>query len=283
MSLENAVPADAGRRRPRTRAPATPWAERLRWLPPLLLGLGLLALWELGVVLSGVSPLVLPAPSQIVRVMVVKAPEFLRHAWITGVEVVVGFLLATVLGSLLGVVIATSRLLGAAIYPILVSAQVMPKVAIAPLLVIWLGFGLPSKFAMTALIAFFPIVINTIIGLNMTRREGVYLFRSLGATPLQTFLKLRLPNALPVFFGGLKVASTLAVIGAVVGEFTGARSGLGYLLVLMVGNLDTAGAFACVLYLTILGLLVFFAVTAIERLVVPGHMLKRFDELGSQL
>jgi NitT/TauT family transport system permease protein len=247
------------------------------------LALALLALWELGVVLSGVSPLVLPPPSQIFTVMVVKAPEFLRHGWITGVEVVVGFLLATVLGSLLGVVIATSRLLGAAIYPILVSAQVMPKVAIAPLLVIWLGFGMPSKFAMTAMIAFFPIVINTIIGLNMTRREGVYLFRSLGATPLQTFLKLRLPNALPVFFGGLKVASTLAAIGAVVGEFTGARSGLGYLLVLMVGNLDTAGAFACVLYLTILGLLVFFAVTAIERLVVPGHLLKRFDELGSQL
>jgi NitT/TauT family transport system permease protein len=267
----------------RTRRARSLATFRLRWLAPLVLTVGLLLLWEIGVALSGVSPLVLPRPSQILAVMVMKAPELLRHSAVTGSEVVIGFLLAIVLGSLFGVLIALSPLLGGALYPVLVSAQVMPKVAIAPLLVIWLGFGLGSKFAMTALIAFFPIVINTIIGLNMTRREGIYLFRSLGASPLQTFLKLRLPNALPVFFGGLKVASTLAVIGAVVGEFTGAKSGLGYLLVLMVGNLDTAGAFACVLYLTVLGLLVFLAVTLVERLVVPGHMLKRFDELGNQL
>ncbi len=267
----------------RTRRARSLATFRLRWLPPLVLGIGLLLLWEIGVALSGISPLVLPRPSQIFAVMIVKAPELLRASTVTGSEVALGFLLAIVLGSLFGVLIALSPLVGSALYPALVSAQVMPKVAIAPLLVIWLGFGLGSKFAMTALIAFFPIVINTIIGLNMTRREGIYLFRSLGATPLQTFLKLRLPNALPVFFGGLKVASTLAVIGAVVGEFTGAKSGLGYLLVLMVGNLDTAGAFACVLYLTILGLLVFFAVALVERLVVPSHMLKRFDEMGNQL
>jgi NitT/TauT family transport system permease protein len=281
----NEIATTEARQRAATRTRRGPaWRTvRLRWLPPVILTVCLLAIWEIGVALSGVSPLVLPRPSQIFAVMILKAPEFLRHSMVTGGEVVLGFLIAIVLGSLLGVVIALSPLLGSAIYPVLVSAQVMPKVAIAPLLVIWLGFGLGSKFAMTALIAFFPIVINTIIGLNMTRREGIYLFRSLGATPLQTFLKLRLPNALPVFFGGLKVASTLAVIGAVVGEFTGAKSGLGYLLVLMVGNLDTAGAFACVLYLTILGLLVFLAVSLVERLVVPRHMLKRFDELGNQL
>jgi NitT/TauT family transport system permease protein len=282
--MNEVVTTDARpRARAQTRRSRSLATFRLRWLPPLVLGVGLLLLWEISVAASGISPLVLPRPSQIFTVMIIKAPELLRHSLVTGSEVVLGFLLAIVLGSLFGVLIALSPLLGSALYPVLVSAQVMPKVAIAPLLVIWLGFGLGSKFAMTALIAFFPIVINTIIGLNMTRREGIYLFRSLGATPLQTFLKLRLPNALPVFFGGLKVASTLAVIGAVVGEFTGAKSGLGYLLVLMVGNLDTAGAFACVLYLTILGLLVFFAVTLVERLVVPRHMLKRFDELGNQL
>jgi NitT/TauT family transport system permease protein len=283
VSVEHAVGGEVGARRERAQPPRAPWVARYRWLPPTALALVLLLLWEGAVAASGISTLVLPRPSQILTVMVVKAPDFLRHGWVTGVEVVVGFLLAAVLGSLFGVAIALAPLLGSALYPLLVSAQVMPKVAIAPLLVIWLGFGLPSKFAMTALIAFFPIVINTIIGLNMTRREGIYLFRSLGATPLQTFLKLRLPNALPVFFGGLKVASTLAVIGAVVGEFTGAKSGLGYLLVLMVGTLDTAGAFACVLYLTAIGLLLFFAVTLVERLVVPAHMLKRFDEVGSQL
>ena len=164
----------------------------------------------------------------------------------------------------------------------LIAAQVMPKVAIAPLLIIWLGFELAPKVALTILIAFFPIVINTVVGLNMTTRESLYLFRSMGATNLHTFFKLRLPNALPVFFGGLKIASTLALIGAVVGEFTGANAGLGYLITIQVGNAETAGAFASIVYLTLMGLLVFLVVVAIERVLVPPHMLRRFDEPATQ-
>jgi NitT/TauT family transport system permease protein len=256
------------------------WSARHRWAPPAILSLLLLALWEAAIVITQISPLTLPRPWDIITASLVKAPLFARHFPITGLEVVLGFLIATALGSALGVVIASSRLLGSALYPILVATQVMPKIAIAPLLIIWFGFGIPSKLVLTALIAFFPIVINTIVGLNMTRQQDIYLFRSMGASQWQTFWKLRLPNALPVFFGGLKVAATLAVIGAVVGEFTGANSGLGYLLMVQVGHLETAAAFASVVYLTLLGLLVFFIVSLVERLLVPAHMLRRFDTQG---
>jgi NitT/TauT family transport system permease protein len=252
-------------------------AERHRWLSPLLLTLLLLVLWDLAVLVSQVSPLTVPRPWDVLANSALKAPLFLRHFPITGLEVVLGFLVATLLGTALGVVIASSRLVGDAVYPVLIATQVMPKIAIAPLLIIWFGFGIPSKLVLTALIAFFPIVINTVVGLNMTRQTDIHLFRIMGATRWQTFWKLRLPAALPVFFAGLKVAATLAVIGAVVGEFTGANSGLGYLLMLQVGHLDTAAAFGSVLYLTLLGLLIFFGVTLVERLFVPPHMLRRFD------
>jgi NitT/TauT family transport system permease protein len=177
--------------------------------------------------------------------------------------------------------IASSAFLGNALYPMLIATQVMPKVAIAPILIIWFGFGITPKVVLTALIAFFPVVINTIVGLNATSRENMYLFRSMGASGLQTFFRLRLPGALPVFFGGVKIASTLAVIGAVVGEFAGADEGLGYLLMVQVGLSETAAAFGSVLYLTLLGLIVFGIVAAIERLVMPGHMLKRMSDMAA--
>ena len=167
-------------------------------------------------------------------------------------------------------------------YPTLVAAQIMPKVAIAPLLVVWFGFDLEPKLVLTALIGFFPVVINTIIGLHMTSRESVYLFRSMGATTAQTFFKLRLPNSLPVIFGGLKIAATLAIIGTVVAEFYSSESGLGNLLLLHVSNGETAGAFASILYLTIMGLLLFGLVALVEKMLIPSHMLKRMEETGAR-
>ncbi|MBL8664469.1 MAG: ABC transporter permease [Candidatus Odyssella sp.] len=246
-----------------------------RLLPPLGLAAALLALWEAYVAASGIAPVILPAPSAVAKVMLAEAPKFLVHAWTTSIEVVVGFVLATALGAALGVVIALSRPAGAAIYPLIIAAQVMPKVAIAPLLIIWLGFDLGPKIALTTLIAFFPIVVNTVVGMGMVRRETYNLFLSLGATGLQIFWKLRVPAALPVFFGGLKIASTLAVIGAVVGEFMGANAGLGYLLTVYVGNAGTVHAFAGIMYLTILGLCFFLLVVIVERLIVQPHLRTR--------
>ena len=252
------------------------------WLPAITLAVVLLGVWEAAVRLSDVTPLVIPRPSDIGAAMVLQAPAYLRHAATTAVEVVAGFLVAAVVGGISGVAIASSRWLGSALYPILISAQVMPKVAIAPLLVVWLGFDLAPKVALTALIAFFPVVMNTIVGLNMTRQEGLHLFRSMGASPWQTFVKLRLPTSLPVLFAGLKVAATLSVIGTVVGEFSGGNAGLGYLLLMQVGRLETAAAFGSVFYLTLMGLAVFALVTAVEWLLVPAHMLRRAHDLGHQ-
>jgi NitT/TauT family transport system permease protein len=247
-------------------------------LPPVALTALVLVAWEWAAAASDVSPLVLPRPSEVARVMVAHAPLYLRHGLTTALEVVAGFVLAVGVGGLCGTVIASSRWLGSAIYPLLVAAQVMPKVAVAPLLVLWLGFDIAPKLVLTALIAFFPVVINTIVGLNMSRQESVYLFRSMGASPWQIFRKLRLPGALPVLFGGIKIAATLAVIGAVVGEFSGGNAGLGYLLLVQVGRLETAAAFGSVIGLTLMGLALFVLVVAVERALVPAHMLRRFED-----
>jgi len=252
----------------------------MRLLPPTLFFLIFFVIWEVAAYFIGLPEIVLPVPSGVLEVSIMDAGIYLKHSLPTLIEVVLGFAVALVLGAGLGLIIGSSRLLSDAVYPAMVEAQIAPKVAIAPLLVVWFGFGIEPKLIMTALIAFFPIVINTTIALNMTTRESIYLFRSLGASPAQTFFKLRLPNALPVFFGGVKIASTLAVIGVVVAEFYSSEEGLGYLLLLQVSNSETTGAFGSIVYLTVMGLLVFGAIVLMERLVVPAHMLKKFDELS---
>jgi NitT/TauT family transport system permease protein len=245
--------------------------------PPILLAAILFTAWQAAVFLTGVSDLVLPTPSHIVAVMFAKGALYLKHLVPTLIETIVGYAAALVLGTACGMLIAFSRVIGPAVYPVLVAAQIMPKVAVAPLLVVWFGFGLTPKLTLTALIAYFPIVINTIVALNMTSQESIYLFRSMGAGPVQTFFKLRLPTALPVYFSGLKVGATLAVIGVVVAEFYSSERGLGYLLLLQVSNADTAGAFGSIAYLTLMGLAIFGAIAQIERLAVPAHMRKRYD------
>lgn len=258
----------------------------MRWwkrsLPSIVFAAALMALWEAGVDAFHVSDLLLPAPSSVVASMIDGAPVYLRHLWPTLSEILIGYAVAFVLGTSCGLVIAFSRPLGNAIYPALVATQIMPKVAFAPLLVVWFGFGLMPKLILIALIAFFPIVINTVVALNMTSQETIYLFRSMGAGPIQTFFKLRLPTALPVFFGGLKIAATFSVIGVVVAEFYSSDRGLGYLLLIQVSNGSTTRAFGSILYLTLLGLVIFGVVAAIERLLVPAHMLKRFDETSGR-
>lgn len=249
-----------------------------RTLPPIVFALIVLLVWEASVDFFHIADILLPAPSKVIAVMVAAWPVYLKHTWPTLTEIFIGYGVALVLGSLCGLVIAFWRLLGSAIYPALVATQIMPKVAFAPLLVVWFGFGILPKLILIAFIAFFPIVVNTVVALNMTSQETIYLFRSMGAGPFQTFFKLRLPTALPVFFAGLKIAATFSVVGVVVAEFYSSDRGLGYLLLLQVSNGDTTRAFGSILYLTILGLLIFGVVAVIERLFVPAHMLKRSDD-----
>jgi len=162
-----------------------------------------------------------------------------------------------------------------------VAFQTIPKAAIAPILIVWLGTGIMSKILIAFAISFFPIVVDTIIGLRSSQPETIYLVRAMGATPVQVFRHVRFPNALPAIFGGLKVASTLAVIGAIVGEFVSSDTGLGYLLLVANGELDTRLVFACVLVLTLLGLMFFFAIEAMEKVFVRWHVSARQAEAAA--
>jgi NitT/TauT family transport system permease protein len=167
------------------------------------------------------------------------------------------------------------------LYPLLVAFQTMPKAAIAPIFVVWLGTGITSKVLIAFAIAFFPIVIDTVVGLRAAQPETIHLIRSMGANAFQVFWYVRFPNALPAIFGGLKVASTLAVVGAIVGEFVSADRGLGYLVLVANGELNTRLVFACVLMLTVLGMVFYFLLEGLEKLVVRWHVASRQMELAT--
>ncbi len=219
--------------------------------------------------------------------MVAKTLEHLglliRHGWVTTKEILLGYLLSIVVGIPLALAIFLWPAFARSVYPLLVASQAVPKTAIAPLFVIWFGFGLVPKVLVAFLIAFFAIVINTVVGLESVQPEKIYLARSMGLSPLATFLKIRLPQALPAIFGGLKVAITLAVVGAVVGEFVGSDSGLGYLLLQATGSLDSPLLFAGFVPLTLIGAGLFLLIELIEWLAIPWHTSQRRAEAQESL
>jgi NitT/TauT family transport system permease protein len=230
----------------------------------------LLAAWQIATVVGEIPPYLLPGPIAIVEEMINRSDILWKHGLVTLGEVVVGFALSVAVGIPLAVLISYSRVFERTIYPLLVSSQTIPKVAIAPLFIVWFGFGIMPKILITFLIAFFPIVIDTVVGLRSTPQEMFYLVRSMGASPWQTFWKVRLPNALPSIFGGLKVAITLAVVGAIVGEFVGADQGLGYLIQIANGNLDTRLLMGSIVVLAVIGIALFLIIEWIERLLSRG-------------
>ncbi len=240
--------------------------------------LAVLVLWELGTHLFRVPRLLLPAPSAIVGTMVDQAPLLAEMSITTTEEILLGFGLSVLVGIPLGALIVYSRPFEMAVYPLLVASQTIPKAALAPIFVVWLGLGMPSKVLIAFVIAFFPIVIDTAVGLRSTPPEILHLIRSLGASPLQTFWMVRLPQALPNIFGGLKIASTLAVVGAIVGEFVSADKGLGYLVLVANGNLNTTLVFAVVATLSLVGVVFYFVIELIERVVVRWHVSVRREE-----
>ena len=236
-----------------------------------------LLVWEIFVYVADIKEYLLPAPSSVFAELFDQAGNIFNHTLVTAWEVILGFTLSVMVGIPMGVVIYSSKSLERIFYPFLVASQTIPKIAIAPLLVIWFGFGLAPKILVSFLIAFFPIVISTVVGLKETQPEMIYLVRSMGATRLQTFFKINLPTALPNIFGGLKVAITLAVVGAVVGEFIAADEGLGYLLVVANGYLDTPLMFAGIIALSAMGILFFFLIEILERVLVPWRSGSRHE------
>lgn len=237
-----------------------------------------LAVWELGVAIFKPPPYLLPGPIEIARTFVDEFDKLLFHGWVTTYEMLVGYALAVVIALPLAVAITSSPRFDRFVMPTLLFFQVIPKIAIAPLFLVWFGVGVLPKVLVAFLISFFPIVIDAAVGLRSMSAEMNDLARSMGATRLQVFLRFRLPTSLPYLFSGLKVAATLAIAGAVVGEFVGADKGLGYLLLVTNSNLQTALMFATLVALTIIGLVFFYAVEFLEKLLIPWHVSHRVRE-----
>ena len=225
-------------------------------------------IWELLVDLLHIKPVILPPPSVIFATMARNGPMLLMQSIPTAIAIGAGFLVAAAFGFVIAVGIAYSRWVSDLSYPFLVAAQVLPKVALAPLFLIWFGFGLTPKVVIAALIAFFPIVINTARGLQSVEPELVQYMRSLGAGWRTIFFKISLPWALPYVFASFKIAITLAVVGAVVGEFVASDTGLGYVISYANISLDTELMFAGIFALSALGVAFFLLVVLGERLAV---------------
>lgn len=254
---------------------SVPWRRIADVGYPLLALAVLFGAWELSVVLFDVKTYILPRPTNVVKTMVEQADYLLPQAWVTIQEIVVGFCLSVAVGLPLAFAITSWRPFERAFYPLIVASQVIPKVAIAPLFIVWFGFGMLPKVLMVLLIAFFPVLVNGITGFRSMETEKLYLAQSMGASRWNTFAKFRLPNALPSIFGGLKLAATMSVLGAVVAEFLGAEKGLGKVLVMANGNLNTELLFATVGYLSVIGLTIFGFMGLAERLAIPWHASRR--------
>jgi NitT/TauT family transport system permease protein len=251
------------------------WRALQRAIYPLIGVAIILVAWQAYTRMLGISRIVLPSPSDIILASIERYDLLIRETWPTFLESVYGFGLAVVIGIPLAVCVANSRMLNLTLYPILVATQSVPKVAIAPIILVWFGLGIESKLAIAFLVAFFPIVVDTATGLQSTPPGLLELARSLRASPVQVFAKVQFPAALPFIFSGAKVAVTLAVIGAVIGEFVGSVGGLGNLLLTANSQLDSALAWAALVWLSILGVLLFAAVALAQRLLMPwadaGH------------
>jgi NitT/TauT family transport system permease protein len=224
-------------------------------------------LWWLAVVAFDIQSYLVPTPRAVASAFT-RMPGYLtENAWVTLQETLLGFLLTAMVGTLAGIALATSRLVEQALYPVLVALNAVPKLAFAPLFIVWMGFGPGPKIVMVVLMCFFPVVLATVTGLTSTPADLAELARSLCASRWRTFVKVRLKSALPQIFVGLKAAMPLAVIGALVGELFGATAGLGY--VIQNAGPDTAVAFAAIALLALTSIVLFYVLVVIERMMLP--------------
>ncbi len=257
---------------------ASAGAGVLKKLTPVAGVLVFLAIWQAGVMIYKMPVYLLPAPTDIAYTFVDEFPKLLRHGWITTYEMLLGYALAVAIAVPLAIAMTSSKRFDEFVMPTLLFFQVVPKVAVAPLFLVWFGVGVMPKILVAFLISFFPIVIDAAVGLRSMSPEMTDLARSMGATRMQVFARFRLPTSLPYLFSGLKVAATLAIAGAVVGEFVGADKGLGYLLLVTNSNMETSLMFAAIVALTIIGLTFFYLVELVESILIPWHVTHRVRE-----
>ena len=236
-------------------------------LQSLVLIVVLLALWEIACKVFSIPSLILPAPGAIALrfVSLITTGTVWPHLLATLTAVVSGFVAGTGAGFVLGALLSISPAVERLVYPYVVAFQTVPKIAIAPLFIIWFGYGVASKIVITALVCFFPVLVSVMAGFHSTDRDQLDMMKSFGATRWQTLMRLRLPSAMVVIFSGLEIAAVLAVIGAVVGEFVGAQQGLGYLITALNFSLDVPGVFAVLIFLSLIGMLLHGAVRACSK------------------
>ena len=253
----------------------------LRKLTPLAGIFGFLVVWQLVVIIYQMPAYLLPTPTHIAHVFVTRLPELLHHGWVTVYEMIAGYALAVAVAIPLAIAVTSSRTFDQLVMPTMLFFQIVPKVAIAPLFLVWFGVGATPKILVAFLISFFPIMIDAAVGLRSMSPEMHDLARSMGATRMQVFAQFRLPTSLPYLFTGLKVAATLAIAGTVVGEFVGADRGLGYLLLVTNSNLETPMMFATIVALTIIGFVSYYLVELLEGFLIPWHVTHRIREVGT--
>ena len=236
---------------------------------------GFLLFWELLVRVAGVKSYVLPAPSEILAELVKRAPSYAEASWYTLRPMLLGFAAAVIIGIALALLVAFSKRMEETIYPLLVFFQIVPKIAVAPLFIIWFGFGLFPKVLLVFLLSFFPVVVSAITAFRSVDPDIMDLARTTGAGRWRTFMKVQIPHALPTLFTGIKVAAALSATAAVVAEFVASDRGLGNILLEANGNLDTTKAFGAIFVLTALGYALYALVELIETLVIPWHVSQR--------
>lgn len=241
-----------------------------------------LLLWELGVWFFEPSPLILPTPSAVFAAFLETPGMFLRHLGFTLAMTCIGFALAVILGVVLAVLIVYSPFVERTVYTLLVALNSIPKVALAPLFVIWMGTGSEPKIAIALMLAIFPIVIDMVLGLRSVDPDMLNLARVSKATPMAILMKIRFPCALPSLFAGMKVAVSFALVGAIVGEFVAGSRGLGFQILVAQGQFDTVRVFVPLLLLGVVGTILFFMVDYAERLLLPWHVSQRSRQAASR-
>jgi len=242
----------------------------VRWGGPLLVLVVILLAWHYYVVLADVPTMILPTPQQIAVAFVggFENGLFQRHLLVTAQEVAIGYILGVTVGLLIGTPIALSRTFEMMFYPYILGLQTMPKVALAPLMMIWVGFGIESKIIITMIVALFPVMVNVIVGLRTIEPDRIALIRSLNGGTWSEFWYVRLPSAAPFIFAGMKTAVVLALLGAITAEFVAAEAGLGYLMSQLMFRLDTPGVFAVLILLALIGVCLFLLADWAHRRIV---------------
>jgi NitT/TauT family transport system permease protein len=238
-------------------------------IPAIAMFVTVLVVWQIAATAFGIRAYLLPSPVAVAQALTGGEIPWLRHVWVTAVEILGAFFLAAGIGIMLGIAIAWSPTLSRALLPFLVFVNTLPKVAVAPLFLLWLGYGILPNMLIGALIGFFPVVINTAVGLTQVDPEMLDLGRVFNAPKWKVFAKIRIPNAFPFILSALKVTATAAVVGAVVGEFVASQRGLGYVIITTQSNMNTSVAFGALAWISVIGLALFGGVALAARWIAP--------------